>query len=146
MRLALTGQGSGSRVSIEGALHFRSPAGRDHIVPLNRVAVRVVDPSKFIFREGVVAPVVERVLSQMRAANVLGVARAMATKPKEAEQHADGLRSTLSSYASLLGEERAQEEAKAFAERTSALRADQASAKQAVAAAYRVQRSLKDFT
>ncbi len=146
LRLALVGGAAGSKLSIDGRLAFRSPAGHNLEVPLNRVTVRFMAQGQFGLLEGVVAPVVERVLSQMRAASMLSVSRAMAHKPEEAEQHTKTSIEALRSYAALLGEERAEKEAMGVAERFSALRTDQASAKQAVAAAFSVMRGGKDFS
>ena len=145
LRLALVGGSPGSKLSIDGRLTFRSPAGHELETPLNRVTVRFMAQAQFALRQGVVAPVVERVLSQMGAASVLGVSRAMAHKPEEAEQSTRTSLEALRFYASLLGEERAEKEVREISERYSALRASPASAKHAVASAFSAQRGSKDF-
>jgi Ca-activated chloride channel family protein len=145
LRLALVGGSAGSKLSIDGRLSFRSPAGHDLEVPLNRVTVRFMARGQFGIREGVVAPVVERVLSQMRAASVLGVSRTMAHKPEEAERHTKTSLDALRAYASLLGEERAEKEVIGIKERFSNLRASPAMAKNMVADAYTAQRGSKKF-
>jgi len=146
LRLALVGASAGSKLSIEGRLSFRSPAGHDLEVPLNRVTVRFMAQGQFGLRQGVVAPVVERVLSQMRAASVLGVSRIMASKPEEADEQTKTSLEALRAYAVLLGEDRAEKEVKGIAERFSALHASPAAAKQTVSAAFMAQRSSKDFS
>ena len=52
LRLALVGGKAGTKSSIEGWLTFRSPAGHDLQVPLNRVTVRFVSQSQFGFAPG----------------------------------------------------------------------------------------------
>jgi len=143
LRLALLGQSEGAKLSIEGGISFQSPAGNNLQVMLNRVTIHFVSQAMFSRREGVVAPVVERVLDQMRAVNVLNVARTIAHQPNMAEKQADGLIRSYRSYAELLGEERAEVEAKRVAERFSALRADRVQSKRAVADAYMAVRASK---
>jgi Ca-activated chloride channel family protein len=145
LRLALVGGAAGSKLSIDGRLTFRSPAGHDLEVPLNRVTVRFVAQGQFVLREGVVAPVVERVLSQMKAASVLGFSRIMAHKPGEAQQRISTTREDLRLYASLLGEERAEQEAGVIAENLSAMYISAPAAKQAVSDAFTAQRGSKKF-
>jgi Ca-activated chloride channel family protein len=145
LRLALVGGSAGSKLSVDGRLAFRSPAGHELEVPLNRVTVRFMAHAQFSLREGVVAPVVERVLSQMSAASVLGISRTMARTPQVAEQQTKTSLDALHLYASLLGEERAEKEVKGIRERFSALHASPAAAKQAVAFAHSSIRGSKDF-
>jgi Mg-chelatase subunit ChlD len=145
LRLALVGGSAGSKLSVEGRLTFRSPAGHDLETALNRVTVRFMAQGMFVLREGVVAPVVERVLYQMNAASVLGVSRAMARKPEEAEQSTKTFLESLRAYASLLGEERADKEVRGIRERITAMYASPAASKQAVSFAYSAQRGSKDF-
>jgi Ca-activated chloride channel family protein len=140
LRLALIGQAPGSRLSVEGRVTFRSPAGNELEAPLNRVTVRFLEGDKFSLREGVVAPVVERILEQMRAANVLGMARLMARQPDQAEQKGKGYLRSIHEYASLLGEQRAESEVQQISERFFQLNSDQSSSKQTVSAAFNVQR------
>ena len=145
LRLALVGASAGSKLSIDGRLTFHSPAGHELEAPLNRVTVRFMAQGQFSLREGVVTPVVERVLSQMSAASVLGVSRVMARTPEQAEQHSRNSFEALRLYASLLGEERAEKEVRGIRERFSTLYASPASAKHAVASAFKHQRGSKDF-
>jgi len=145
LRLALVGGRAGSKLSIEGRLTFRSPAGHDLEVPLNRVTVRFMAKGKFDLREGVVAPVVEHVLLQMRAASVLGLARSIARKPEEREQRARISLESMRDYASLLGDERAEQEVMRIEERFYDLNASPVSSKNAVADAFYTQRSSKKF-
>ena len=86
LRLALISRDAGTRLSIEGSLTYRSPAGNDFEAPINRVSVRFLEGKRFAPRQGVVAPVVEHVLTQMKAAGVLHLSRAMAHKPEEADE------------------------------------------------------------
>ncbi len=145
IRITLPAQPPDGRLSVEGELTYRSPAGSHLTVPLNRVTVRFKAPDLFGKRDGVVAPVVERVLDQLRAASVLNVSRAMAKAPAEGERQAEDRVTTLREYASLLGEERAEEEASRIAADLKRMRSAPARAKQAVAAAFAVQRAAKKF-
>ena len=144
-RLALLGQPEGTKLSVDGELTFQSPAGNAHRVPLNRVTVRFLSQPMFSPRQGVVGPVVERVLEQMRAVHVLEVARAIAHQPEIADRQADGLVWFYRSYAALLGEERAEKQAGRVMERFSALRTDQATSKRAVADAFMAVRASKKY-
>lgn len=145
LRLALLGQPAGSKLSIEGTLSFRSPAGHDLERAVNRVTVRFVARDAFEKREGLVLPVAERVFAQMRPASVLGVARAMATRPQEADRQADAALDRLRAYAELLGTQRAEEEMGTVHAQFSSLRATPAASKATVAAAFRRIRASKDF-
>ena len=136
LRLALIGQAPGSRLSVEGEVTFRSPVGREHEAPLNRVTVRFTEPGKFTLQEGVAAPVVERVLVQMRASNVLGLTRAWELRPQEAEQKTQSSVDALRAYASLLGRERGEQEAMRVSEQFSSMRSDRHFSKNIQAAAY----------
>ena len=147
IRLTLPAQPAPSKVSVEGALSYRSPAGNRLSTPLNRVTVRFVDPAAFGKREGVVVPVAERVLGQMRSANVLGVSRAMAMGKgtAEAQQQADAELAALREYAALLGEERGAEEVQAMEAEFAQLRAVPVAAKMAVSRAFAQQRGARKF-
>jgi Mg-chelatase subunit ChlD len=145
LRLALVGGSAGSKLSVEGRLSFRSPAGHDLEVPLNRVTVRFIARSKFAIREGVVIPVVERVLTQMRAASVLNVSRTLAREPGQAEESFKTTREALHAYASLLGEERAEKVVGEIRELYMDLNSSPAAAKQAVSNAFMAQRGSKKF-
>ena len=145
LRVTLPGQPAASRQRIEGELVYRSPAGSRLSTPLNRVTVRFVAPGEFSLRDGVVAPVAKRVLGQMRAANVLGVARAMATDAKEGTRQASVGLASLREYAARLGEEEAMEETQAMEDEFAALRSAPVAAKAAVAKAHARQRSTRKF-
>ena len=145
IRLTLPAQPAPSKLSVEGSLTHRSPAGNRLSTQLNRVTVRFVDPAAFGRRDGVVVPVAERVLGQMRAANVLGMSRAMAKSSVEAKKQADVGLATLREYAALLGEERSVEEVEAIEAEFAQMRAVPTMAKMAVSRAFAQQRSARKF-
>ena len=147
IRLTLPAQPAPSKMSVEGSLSYRSPAGNRLSTPLNRVTVRFVEPAAFRKREGVVIPVAERVLGQMRAANVLGVSRAMAIGKgtAQAQRRADADLAALREYAALLGEERGAEEVQAMEAELAQLRAVPVAAKMAVSQAFARQRGARKF-
>jgi Ca-activated chloride channel family protein len=145
VRLTLPGQPASSRQRIEGELIYRSPAGSRLSTPLNRVTVRFVTADDFELRDGVVAPVARRVLGQMRAANVLGVARAMAKDAAEGTRQASVGLTSLQEYAARLGDEEAIEETQAMEAEFAALRSAPVAAKAAVASAHARQRSTRKF-
>lgn len=144
LRLTLPAQNPGVKLSVEGTLSYRSPAGHLLHTPLNRVTVRLVEPAAFTMREGVSAPVASRVLGQLRAASVLSVARAQAQGAGVGEQKAGVERETLRAYAALLGDA-AEEELRQGEADLAAVRAPSPAAKATVAAAFSRQRSTKDF-
>ncbi len=145
LRLTLPGQPAGSKLSVVGQVTYRSPAGNSLSVSLNRVTVRFVEQKTFSLRDGVVAPVAEQVLKQMRAANVLGVSRAMAKSREAGARQADLERARLREYAALLGEERAEEEEELTDLQFAALDGESVQAKQVLAAAVGLTRSAKTF-
>jgi Ca-activated chloride channel family protein len=146
LRLLLPPQADGSRLPIEGKLTYRSPAGNDLVTPLNVVTLRFVAPAAFDRRESAVAPIVERVLKQMRARSVLGTARAAAVGGRAAADKQVRLDvAEVRDYASLLGDERAEEFAGEQERTLAAMAAAPAAAKMAVGAAFAVQRGAKDF-
>ncbi len=110
LRLTLATQQPGTKLSVEGHFSFISPAGKALGSALNRVTVRIVDPQQFGQRDGVVTPVVEQVLKQMKSVQVLEVSRAMYRSHAEAEQQGRLGAKAVREYASLLGEQRAEEE------------------------------------
>lgn len=144
IRLTLPTHPPGSKCSIQGTFRHRSPAGNTLTGALNRVTVRFKEAAAFTRREGVVVPVVERVLGQMKAAHVLNAAREMARNAPAAEQRFKTHLTTLREYATLLGEERAQQETANLEEQLTDLRAP-AVAKMTVAAAHSAQRGTKRF-
>jgi Ca-activated chloride channel family protein len=146
LRLLLPPQADGSRLPIEGKLTYRSPAGNDLSTPLNVVTLRFVAPAAFDRRESAVAPIVERVLKQMRARSVLGTARAAAVGGRAAADKRVRMDvAEVRDYASLLGDEAAEEFAAEQEQTLAAMAAAPAAAKMAVSDAYAVQRSTKDF-
>jgi Ca-activated chloride channel homolog len=145
LRLALLAQPAGAKLSLEGRLEFRSPAGHAITLPINRVTVRFVEPAAFQQREGMVLPVAEQVFSHMKTASVLTVSRTMALQPARAEQQRESVLAGLRAYADLLGEGRAEQELSAAREQFASSMASPAAAKQSVSAAHRSLRSTKDF-
>jgi Ca-activated chloride channel family protein len=145
LRLALPTQAAGTRLSLEGSVAYRSPAGNLLSARLNRVTVRFVEHKEFHLQDGVVRPVAERVLGQMKASHVLGVSRAYARSAGDGERQAAVHIAELREYASKLGEDRALYEADEAAQTLGAMAASPFSAKASVAAAFIKQRSTKDF-
>ena len=145
LRMTLPAQKAGTRLSVEGSLQYRSPAGNLLSSRLNRVTVRFMEQASFSLQEGVVRPVAERVLEQLKAANVLGVSRAYARSVADGVRQAEVQLEALREYASKLGEERALYEAKDAEQTLNAFAANPMMAKASVAAAFSRQRSSKDF-
>jgi Mg-chelatase subunit ChlD len=146
LRLALVGGTPGQKLAITGIVTFLSPAGSHLEQDLNKVTVRFKAKAEFAMTEGVVIPVVERVLSKMSAASMLGVSRTRARTPNKADEYSRVSLESLRQYASLLGKERADKEVMAIQEDLNMLYASPAAAKQAVSFAYRSIRGSKDFT
>jgi Ca-activated chloride channel homolog len=146
IRLTLPAQGISTKAHVEGSLTYQSPAGNHLSTPLNQVTVRFVEHGRFKLKDGVVAPVVERVLSQMKASDVLSVSRAFALNPDKGEHEMTLGLSQMRLYAAKLGEERAEHEIREVEEKYSSMRASPAMAKMHVAAAFVHSRSVKDFT
>ena len=144
LRLTLFGGRPGSRLSIEGEVLYRSPAGRALATGLNRVSVRFVEPDTFQLREGVVLPVAERVARQMHAAQVLEVARVMASDPQEGQRQAASKRQALRDYAQRLGDAPSSEELAELGEEYAAM-ATPALSKLAMSRSLRWMRSTKSF-
>jgi len=145
IRLTLPAQPAASKVSVEGALAYLSPAGNRLSARLNRVTVRFVEPATFGRRDGVVLPVAEQVFEQMRAANVLGVSRVLAKSPSEAQQRIEAEMAAVREYATLLGEERGLEGIQAMAADFAQLQAAPVMAKATVAHAFARTRRTKEF-
>jgi hypothetical protein len=145
LRLTLPAQPSGTRLSAESSVQYRSPAGNLLSSKLNRVTVRFVEEKAFNWRDGVVLPVAERVLGQMKAAHVLGASRAFARSAADGERQVAAQIDELHQYASKLGEERALFEIQDAQQTLGAIAASPAMAKASVAAAFSRQRSSKDF-
>ncbi|HNS50961.1 MAG TPA: VWA domain-containing protein [Anaerolineae bacterium] len=145
LRLALLAQSADTKLSVDGTLSFRSPAGHEIEIPVNRVTVRFVAQGTFQRREGVVLPVVERVFAQMKPASVLGVARTLATRPQDATRQSESILVRLRAYAELLGEGRAEQEIGEVEEQFDSLRASPAASKQTTSAAFCRIRARKDW-
>jgi len=145
VRITLSGKRAGTRLSIEGIVTYDSPAGNHLKATLNRVTVRFVEGPAFSLRDGVVAPVAERVLGYIKAANVLEVSRAMAKSPAAGMERRKAGLGQLRAYASLLGDERAVAEAEESEADFQMYAASPQMAKMGVAAAYSVTRSAKKF-
>ena len=146
LRLLLPPQSVGSRLPIEGTLTYRSPAGNDLTTPLNVVTLRFVATVAFDRRASAVRPVVENVLEHMKARSVLGTVRAAATAGRAAaDQASRHSLDELRTYASLLGEEAAEELAEEQEQLYTRMAAAPQAAKSATHQAYRRQRSTKDF-
>jgi Ca-activated chloride channel family protein len=146
LRLLLPPQPAGSRLPIEGTLTYRSPAGNELTTPLNVVTLRFVEPAAFDRRESAVRPVVERVLEQMKARSVLGTVRTAAAQGRAAadEQARLGV-AELRAYASLVGDEVAEELAAEQERDLAMMAAAPMAAKSAVGRAFARQRGAKDF-
>lgn len=145
IRLAILAQAVNSKLSLEGVLEFRSPAGHGNSLPVNRVTVRFVEPGGFQLREGIVQPVAERVFAQMKAASVLNVSRVRAVGRQNVGEKTDSAIASLQAYAHLLGDDRADEEMNAVKLEFNALTASPMAAKRVVSDAHRTLRATKDF-
>ena len=110
MRLILPAQNEGTKLSVEGELRFLSPADHSYVAPLNRVTLRFVRQSGFRITEGVVTPVAEKILEQMRATQVVHYSTLRARRPQQAMAEAQKDLDLLSQYAERLGHERARTE------------------------------------
>jgi Ca-activated chloride channel family protein len=109
-RVLLPPQQAGSRLPIDGSLAYRSPAGNELTTALNVVTLRFAPVGGFQYRDGAVRPVVTRVLEQMAARGVLRAARATAVQGRAvAEQGSQADLADVRRYASLLGDEAAEE-------------------------------------
>jgi Ca-activated chloride channel family protein len=110
IRILLPPQPTGSRLPIEGKLTYRSPAGNELTTPLNTVTLRFVVPETYDRRESAVVPVIERVLNQMQARGVLHTVRTDAVLGRvEGDKERELSVANMRSYASLLGDDAAEE-------------------------------------
>ncbi len=145
LRLTLLSQPPGARLSLDGQVDFHSPAGNSLSTSLNRVTVRFVSEQDFTLREGLVQPTAERVFKHLRAAQVLSTSRIMASRPhagaKEAERGLDAVRA----YSELVGTQEALASLNNLQNDLRVMAASPAQAKAQVNAAFKVQRSTKDF-
>lgn len=151
LRVLLPPQPAGARLSIDGTLQYRSPAGNNLSTALNQVTVRYEAAPAFEMAAGVVRPVVRRVLGQMHAASVLSTSKAATRSPGAAQQASDDALAAIHRYAQLLGED--DEAAQSVAESEQVLRSMAAPpapgmamhAKMAMNEAVRRQRGSKNF-
>lgn len=145
LRLAILAQPAGTKLSLEGEMTYRSPAGKLWQERVNRVTVRFVAQPGFNLRDGLVTPVAERVFKQMKASSVLGISRAMAAHPTEARAQADLSTQVLQEYAEKIGAKFVQKETAEIRDQMAFISAAPAVAKQVVAEAFRSVRGSKDF-
>jgi Ca-activated chloride channel family protein len=146
LRLLLPSQPAGSRLSIQSTLTYRSPAGNDLTIVLNTVTLRFVAPAVFDRRGSAVQAVVERVLEQMKARGVLSIVRTVAVQGRAAADEQTQLSiAELRAYASLLGDEVAEELAGEQRRTFAAMAVAPKATKAAVDRAFRRERGTKGF-
>ena len=146
LRLLLPPQSAGSRLPVEGILTYCSPADHDMTTQLNVVTLRFVEPVAYDRRDGAVRPVVEHVLEHMKAQSVLGTVRTAAIRGRAAADQASRHSvSELRAYASLLGDEAAEELAEEQEQLFAQMAAAPQAAKGATHMAYRRHRATKEF-
>jgi Mg-chelatase subunit ChlD len=145
LRLTLLSQPAGTRLSLDGQVDFFSPAGNTLSLPLNRVTLRFLSEQEFTLREGLVLPIAERVFKQMRATQVLSTSRAMASSPQAGVKEAERGWDTLRAYSELIGTPENQVSLKELQNDLRQMAASPAAAKTQVNAAFKIQRSTKDF-
>ena len=151
LRVLLPPQAVGTRLPIEGVLRYQSPAGTELATPLNRVTVRYDRESVFVLAEGVVKPIVRRVLGHMQATGVLATSKAATRSVQDAKQERDTSLSSMRKYAALLGEDKEAAETLAEGSEVMSFMAAPAApaakrqAKAATHAAMRRHRGSKDF-
>jgi secreted protein with Ig-like and vWFA domain len=104
-RVLLPPQPTGSRLPIDGALSYQSPAGNALTTQLNRVTVRYEKVSLFAPAEGVVRPTIVRVLGHMRASGVLATSKAATRGLAEARRESEVSLATMRKYAMPLGDD-----------------------------------------
>lgn len=148
VRVLLPPQAAGARLSIAGNLHYESPAGHRLTTEMNKVTLRY-QPS-FTVDEGVVRPVIRRVLGQMQSAGVLATSKAATRSVQEAQRQGKVELETMRRYASLLGEDKQAADMMREGEQVLGMMAsaDAFARPQAKAATYRAmqrQRGSKDF-
>lgn len=142
--IAVPAQQQGTKLAFEGDITYESPAGNRLKNTLNRVTLRIAEKNKFTLRDGVIAPVAERVLQQLKDANVLQYSWALRQSPAAARAEVTTRVSKIRSYAALLGKEREAQEAEDVEAQFDLAASPVAGiAKQAFAAAYSRQRKSK---
>jgi Ca-activated chloride channel family protein len=105
VRMLLPPQPTGSRLPIDGALNYQSPAGNALTTQLNRVTVRYEKVSLFAPAEGVVRPIIVRVLGHMRASGVLATSKAATRGLAEARRESKVSLAAMRKYAMPLGDD-----------------------------------------
>jgi len=145
LRVTFAAQAQETKLSVEGNLSYLTPANHSIKTTINRVTVRFVKKAQFQITEGVVAPVAEKVLGQMRATQVLRFSRFRYTPGVDAVQEAKKNIDAIYQYASRLGEKRAVREKQELDLEIHELDSSPLYAKFAQNAAYRHIRSTKDF-
>jgi len=145
LRVTFAAQAQETKLSVEGNLSYLTPANHSIKTAINRVTVRFVKKAQFQITEGVVAPVAEKVLGQMRATQVLRFSRFRYTPGVDAVQEAKKNIDAIYQYASRLGEKRAVREKQELDLEIHELDSSPLYAKFAQNAAYRHIRSTKDF-
>ncbi len=104
LRLTVFAQNEGTRLSVDGKVDYTSPAENRLVSTLNRVTLRFTTPTGFELRQGVAAPVVEKVIRHRQAAYVMGVSRTANRSMEDAQKQSIEESQSLREYASLLGE------------------------------------------
>lgn len=145
LRLTLFAAKEGARLSIDGEVHYQTPAGSQLATALNRVTVRFINQKAFKLDLGVVKPVAERVAHQMLATQVLHYSRAYIQGKRSEVQQAEREHLKLRDYLQLLDEEVAGKMAHEMDADIQAVREASPMAKQVVSASYRSQRFMRNL-
>lgn len=145
LRLILPTQNEGAKLSVEGELRFISPADHSYVVPLNRVTLRFVRQSGFHSTAGVVTPVAEKILEQMKATQMVHYSTLRATRPHQAMAEAHKDLDLLSQYAERLGHRRAKTERASMESSIREMTFDPLAAKLGIFNANMRTRATKDF-
>jgi Ca-activated chloride channel family protein len=145
IRVMAPAQKVGSRLKLDGEVQYLTPTGTALKTSLNRVTLRFVETNVFQLRDGAVMPVVERVMEHIKATSVLGYARTAAKDPEQAIEKALQERERVRAYATLLGEERASEEANIFEREVNYMQSAPMYSKQMVSDKHAFVRSSRQF-
>lgn len=145
IRVLAPAQKVGSRMKLDGEVQYLTPGGMALKSGLNRVTLRFVEAHKFQQRDGAVIPVVERVMEHIKATSVLGYARSAAKDPQQAMEKARQESERVRAYATLLGEERGEEEAKIFEREVNYMQSAPMHSKQMVSEKHAFVRSTRQY-
>jgi Ca-activated chloride channel homolog len=145
LRLTLFAQKEGARLRVGGGVEYISPAGNRLSSTLNQVTVRFVSSSEFQLRQGVAAPVVEKVIQYRQAAYVLGITRTRSRSVEDAQIQASREAQSLREYAALLGEEEIEKMDQDLGDRLNILAASPSLAKSRVSDAHAFVRKARKF-